>query len=312
LLLAGDVSDHLDIVKATFEALVPKFYKVFFCPGNHDLWTSPPEHSDSLSKWKALKQLCRACGVCTSPQFVGGRVWIVPLQSWYCDMIEQGGGVRTDLTSLMGWSDFHNCVWPASVVTHSSSAQHAIASERAPAVAMKRSGSRNLLDEAASKFFSGKTAEETNAEVAEKLWLSSQVDNYFLRQNDELLERLLPRIRADIAADSGRAVITFSHFQPRLDLLPPQEKLVYKELGRVCCSGGLERQLRRLGADVHVFGHTHINCDQTLGGVRYIQHPLKYPEERLHWITLGSEWLGPSQLAEPVWESSASNELFGF
>jgi hypothetical protein len=52
-------------------------------------------------------------------------------------------------------------------------------------------------------------------------------------------------------------------------------RLLYKELGSVCCSGGLERQLRRLGSDVHVFGHTHINWDKTLNGVRYVQHPLK-------------------------------------
>ena len=73
-----------------------------------------------------------------------------------------------------------------------------------------------------------------------------------------------------------------------------------QELGRVCCSGGLERQLRRLGSDVHVFGHTHINTDKTLNGVRYVQHPLKYPDERQHWISIGREVLGRSRLAPPV------------
>jgi hypothetical protein len=33
------------MVAATFDCLVPKFHRVFFCPGNHDLWTSPPEHN---------------------------------------------------------------------------------------------------------------------------------------------------------------------------------------------------------------------------------------------------------------------------
>jgi hypothetical protein len=37
---------------------------------------------------------------------------------------------------------------------------------------------------------------------------------------------------------------SFSHFLPRLELLPPRQKLVFKELGRVSVSGGLERQLR--------------------------------------------------------------------
>jgi hypothetical protein len=29
----------------------------------------------SLEKWKALKQLCKAKGVATSPELVKGRVW---------------------------------------------------------------------------------------------------------------------------------------------------------------------------------------------------------------------------------------------
>eukprot|EP01050_Picozoa_sp_SAG11_P034303 SAG11_NODE_12057_length_724_cov_0.654400_1_plen_89_part_01 len=88
------------------------------------------------------------------------------------------------------------------------------------------------------------------------------MDAYFIEQNEEMLDTLLPRIRSDVA--SGASVITFSHFQPRLDLLLPRERLHFKELGRVCCSGGLERQLRRIGADIHVFGHTHINCDKVV------------------------------------------------
>jgi len=31
---------------------------------------------------------------------------------------------------------------------------------------------------------------------------------------------------------------------------------------------------------VHVFGHTHFGWDATLDGVRYLQAPLAYPEER--------------------------------
>eukprot|EP01043_Picozoa_sp_COSAG02_P053635 COSAG02_NODE_5953_length_3916_cov_1.450616_2_plen_155_part_00 len=61
-------------------------------------------------------------------------------------------------------------------------------------------------------------------------------------------------------------------------------RLLYKELGRVCCSSGLERQLRRLGSDVHVFGHTHINWDKTHNGVRYVQHPLKVRTSTLTFI----------------------------
>lgn len=79
--------------------------------------------------------------------------------------------------------------------------------------------------------------------------------------------------------DSGR-VLTFSHFLPRIELLPDQAHLRFKGLPKVAGSPALEGQLRALGTEVHVFGHSHIPWDETIEGVRYLQHPLAYPQER--------------------------------
>jgi hypothetical protein len=64
----------------------------------------------------------------------------------------------------------------------------------------------------------------------------------------------------------GRAydapVITASHFLPRPELMPPR-----KSWGRqayICDAVGshlIEEQLRRIGAVLHIFGHTHISWD---------------------------------------------------
>jgi predicted phosphodiesterase len=78
----------------------------------------------------------------------------------------------------------------------------------------------------------------------------------------------------------GRRVITFSHFPPRPEVLPPVAVLRFKELPLVCGSDRLEKQLRAAGSSVHVFGHTHIPWDETIDGVRYVQNPLGYPYER--------------------------------
>lgn len=43
---------------------------------------------------------------------------------------------------------------------------------------------------------------------------------------------------------------------------------------QVIGSAPLERQIRELGSDVHIFGHTHIPIDMTSEGVRYVQWPL--------------------------------------
>ena len=61
------------------------------------------------------------------------------------------------------------------------------------------------------------------------------------------------------------------------DLMPPR-----KSWGRnafICDAVGshlIEGQLRRLGAKLHIFGHTHINSIVEYDGVRYMQNALGY------------------------------------
>lgn len=76
-------------------------------------------------------------------------------------------------------------------------------------------------------------------------------------------------------------VISFSHFLPRLELLPKKENLRFKSLGKVAGCDLLEDQIRELQSSIHVFGHSHINRDCVIDGIRYIQNALSYPKERL-------------------------------
>jgi hypothetical protein len=75
-------------------------------------------------------------------------------------------------------------------------------------------------------------------------------------------------------------VVSFSHFLPRRDLLPPTERLRFKGLPIVAGCSALDQQIRQLQSHVHVFGHSHIGCDRIIDGVRYVQNPLRYPRER--------------------------------
>ncbi len=72
-------------------------------------------------------------------------------------------------------------------------------------------------------------------------------------------------------------VISYSHFVPRPDLLPPHEYLFFKALPQVAGSMLIEKQIRQLGSNVHVFGHTHIKRDIVFEGIRYVHNPLSYP-----------------------------------
>jgi predicted phosphodiesterase len=87
------------------------------------------------------------------------------------------------------------------------------------------------------------------------------------------------RLNIALAPRSARRVITFSHFLPRLDLLPQSGVNRSRLLQPVMGSTRLEQQLRRLRSNVHVYGHSHINRSVEIDGVTYINNALGYPRE---------------------------------
>lgn len=80
-------------------------------------------------------------------------------------------------------------------------------------------------------------------------------------------------------ASTTTTVITYSHFLPRIDLMPSfvprATKLLYPILG----SDQLESQLRKFKSKIHVYGHSHLNCQTTIEGVSYINNAFGYPSE---------------------------------
>ena len=63
LILAGDVSEELALIKVTLRILASKFARVYFTPGNHDLWAEG--NVDSMAKLHAIINLCDELGVAT-------------------------------------------------------------------------------------------------------------------------------------------------------------------------------------------------------------------------------------------------------
>jgi predicted phosphodiesterase len=78
---------------------------------------------------------------------------------------------------------------------------------------------------------------------------------------------------------AGNKVITYSHFLPRIDLMPEfipsAQRILYPVLGSV----QLERQLRKFNPDIHVYGHSHVNRQVEIDGVSYINNAFGYPSE---------------------------------
>jgi predicted phosphodiesterase len=85
----------------------------------------------------------------------------------------------------------------------------------------------------------------------------------------------------------NETIITFSHFLPRIDVMPsfiPKEKqLWYPVLGQA----SLDRQIRAWRSTIHVYGHSHVNRHVRFGGIAYVNNALGYPQE----ITMTSQQL---------------------
>jgi Icc-related predicted phosphoesterase len=111
LIAAGDISDRLDTLKSTLALLRAKFMKIFYVPGNHELWVRK-ERQTSVEKFFSVLALCETLDIQTSPAKVDA-VWIVPLFSWYEPQFDADNSGDSD--SLGGWADFYLCKWPTDI-----------------------------------------------------------------------------------------------------------------------------------------------------------------------------------------------------
>jgi Icc-related predicted phosphoesterase len=101
-------------------------------------------------------------------------------------------------------------------------------------------------------------------------WFTEQdITAYFAGLNQE-----------GLASPAGK-VITYSHFLPRLDLVPTFIPKARRVLIPVLGSTVLERQLRSFRPSIHVYGHSHINRCVKLDGIAYVNNAFGYPSENL-------------------------------
>jgi predicted phosphodiesterase len=112
--------------------------------------------------------------------------------------------------------------------------------------------------------------DEWDFDASTGLALESYINAFFLNLN-----------RPHLAIEN-ETIISFSHFLPRIDVMPSyipkQHQLLYPVLG---CQG-LDEQVRELGSSIHVYGHSHVNRQVEIEGIRYINNAFGGPgEERI-------------------------------
>ncbi|MEM7128997.1 MAG: metallophosphoesterase [Chloroflexota bacterium] len=67
LIVAGDIAESDQLMKVCFSILTKRFAKVFWTPGNHDLWTIPTSTNKKrgVAKYEHIVELAREYGVVT-------------------------------------------------------------------------------------------------------------------------------------------------------------------------------------------------------------------------------------------------------
>ena len=237
LIVAGDVSARLDTFRETMSVLSEAFGAVFFCPGNHDLWCrrDGTEGTDSLEKLQRLDEICSSLGVLTTPQRVsmaaGRTVSVLPLLSFHHASFD----TEPDISRL-----------------------------RLP------SAKAIVSDYKATRW------PEPFACGDEELARSIDAQNEALLGDRAAAQATgrasLEPIRSYADARGNDAhLISFSHFLPRIELIPEKRYLIYPPLMRAVGSEPLGRRVHGLQPDLHIFGHTHFGWDSTVDGVRYVQ-----------------------------------------
>ena len=65
LVLGGDVCEREDDLAFVLDTLGPRFGKLFWIPGNHELWTVPQGGPRGVERYERMVAVCRARGVLT-------------------------------------------------------------------------------------------------------------------------------------------------------------------------------------------------------------------------------------------------------
>jgi predicted phosphodiesterase len=102
-------------------------------------------------------------------------------------------------------------------------------------------------------------------------WAEDSITAHFISMNRSLLNIE--------NKDNLTCIISFSHFLPRIDLLPsyiPENK---RYLNPVLGTSLLEQQIRYLNSSIHVYGHSHVNIEVSKGNTLYINNAFGYPNE---------------------------------
>jgi len=110
LIVAGNMCDTSNALRRGLTTLKSKFRRVFYVPGNHELWIHPSESTkfaDSFAKLVGLLEICDEVNIDVFPAAVCQDVFVVPMFSWYTSEFDSADPFPDPSSKV----DQH-CRWP--------------------------------------------------------------------------------------------------------------------------------------------------------------------------------------------------------
>ena len=111
-------------------------------------------------------------------------------------------------------------------------------------------------------------------------WMDFRACSWPEFQDDPLqVAKFFDACNAPMEPEAVSTVITFSHFLPRIDVMPHRIPAEHRRIYPVLGTSRLDRHIRRLGASLHVYGHSHVNRHVGIDGIQYVNNAFGYPRE---------------------------------
>jgi predicted MPP superfamily phosphohydrolase len=107
LIVAGDIADDLRIIDWTLRKLRSQFGRVFYVPGNHELWVREVEY-DSVEKFRQVIRLCDEIGINTRPGSSRGMNPITINRARRMFPRWRGGPIFISANGRSGWGPSRN------------------------------------------------------------------------------------------------------------------------------------------------------------------------------------------------------------
>src|SRR5262249_484268 len=112
---------------------------------------------------------------------------------------------------------------------------------------------------------------EPNAAI-KSLWTDYRACRWPAGYEEATVAKHFASLNDGRAGADATTIITFSHFLPRIDVMPTTIPLSKRFIYPVLGTSLLEEQLRSIGSTLHVYGHSHVHRRVTIDGVTYINN----------------------------------------